>query len=84
VLQVAPEPIQPPDHKAIESAPPGIAQQGVQRWSSLLGSTDPLIYVLTLFPAATEAIVPQVSKLVLACLVVRADASVERGSQWEI
>ena len=54
VLQIAPEPIQPPDDQDVESPTPGVRHQAVEGRATVLGPADPLsMYSTAVQPRAS-------------------------------
>jgi hypothetical protein len=83
MLQIAPEPIQPPHNQHIEPPPPRIRDQAVQRRTTVRGSADALVDVLGCCPAAGVGVSAQFLQLVLRFLLGGGNTGVDRAARTE-
>jgi hypothetical protein len=79
VLETASEAIQPPDHHDIESPPPCIRDQSINRWPTIFGAAHASIHVLLDGPTASLGIPTQLRELVFRLLITGADAGIDGG-----
>ena len=79
VPEVAPEPIQAPDHQDLEAAPPGVGDESIQGRSAIPRTGDTTVDVLhRLRPRPRPHVAPQLGELVLRLLVEGAHAGIQR------
>ena len=80
VLEAATEPIQSPADYNIETPPPGIADELVERRASINSTADTPVDELLRDPASSGNVAAELSELVLRLLVERTHAGVDRGT----
>src|SRR6516225_9429726 len=78
--EIAPQPIEPPAHEHVESAPLRVPKQRIEGRSAILRTRDAAIHVLRGGPSTCVDVAAQLGELVFWCLIGRTDTRIDRGS----